>query len=350
MTRQHNSQNITIRCLTKPHYGLGHFRRCLTLAKDLKKKKYIIHFIIDPNVFVEKELISNKISFTNISNFKNNSFAKKEIMNIMKLKNSKILIIDLREFSENLLKSFQNESIKTILLDDAWTKTACADLIFNGTMVSKYHRYSTLKNKAKLFLGVKYFIIDSSFIKFQKKISQIKNKKKYSITISFGGTDPNNVTFKVLRSIISLPNISIKIIVGPYFKKLNLIQKFIKNYKHIRIIQSPQKIWKEFYSSDLVISSAGNTLFELATQNVPTLIVAADEHQIPYGKNISKAGFGLFMGLWKSLTPLKITKTLQSILLDTNQRKNISKNGKKLIDGKATSRIIFEIEYFLKKV
>ena len=38
MTRPHNSQNITIRCLTKPHYGLGHFRRCLTLAKDFKKK------------------------------------------------------------------------------------------------------------------------------------------------------------------------------------------------------------------------------------------------------------------------------------------------------------------------
>ena len=74
MTRPHNSQNITIRCLTKPHYGLGHFRRCLTLAKDFKKKKYTIHFIIDSNVFVEKELMSNKILFTNISNFRNNSF------------------------------------------------------------------------------------------------------------------------------------------------------------------------------------------------------------------------------------------------------------------------------------
>ena len=348
MTRKPNSQNITIRCLTKPYYGLGHFSRCLTLAKHLKKRKYKIHFITDRNNYAEKELTYNKIPFTVITNFANTLLAKKKVLNIMQSKNSKILIIDLRQFSEKFSKLLQNESIKTILLDDAWTKTAYADLVFNGTMNKKYQKYTIADNKTKIFVGSQYFILEPSFVKFRKKTNQIKNKNKYTITISTGGTDPNNVSMYVLNAILSLPKIKIKIIIGPFFKKINQLKKIIKKTKNVEIIQSPKKIWKEFYNADIVISNAGSTLFELATQNIPTLMVAADEHQIPYAKKFSKEGFGIFLGLWNSLSPVKIRKELQDLLFNKHKRIQISKNGMRLVDGKGTSRIVLEIEKFLE--
>ncbi len=340
------NNDIVIRCLTKPYYGLGHFRRCLTLANELQHIGYQVHFIVTKNKIVEKEL-QNNFQFFTIPSFSKPELESKTISDIINTHNYEWLIIDMREFGENISKELMNK-IHTVLIDDAWTKNVYSNLIFNGTMIKKYHNYHKINKNSKIFTGTSFFIIDKSFLKHKKKSSEIIKKKQYNVTISTGGTDPNNVTLLVIKSIISIPNINIKIVIGPYSKSLNKISQIIKNKKNVQIILSPKKIWNTFKKADIIISNAGSTLFELATQNIPTLSIAAEEHQISYAKFFSSKGFSIYLGFWRSLNSNKISKILSNTLYNRSTRIQISKQGHKIIDGKGVINVAKEIDRSIK--
>ena len=65
------SKKLLIRCATESIFGLGHFKRCLTLSKELKKFNITSEFLITKNTFIENELKKHKIGFHKISKFTN---------------------------------------------------------------------------------------------------------------------------------------------------------------------------------------------------------------------------------------------------------------------------------------
>ncbi|MFB5630899.1 MAG: UDP-2,4-diacetamido-2,4,6-trideoxy-beta-L-altropyranose hydrolase [Nitrosopumilaceae archaeon] len=339
---------ILFRCITDSYYGLGHFQRCIVLANELKKMGYLTKFIITHNEFIEKELRSSKIPYIKIPNYNSITKESKNIFSIMNSNRYKIIVVDMREFSEKLCKNLFYKKIKTILIDDAWTKNAYADLIFNGTLIKQYQKYKKKNKNCKIFVGPQYNLIKEEFKIFRKKTKKITTKSSYVVVITTGGTDPNEVSLIVIKSILMVPNLKIIVIVGPFSKNLKKIQEIAKGQRNIKILESPKNIWKIFNLADLVISSAGNTLYELSIQHVPTICIAAEEHQIPYGRLFSGYGFSIFLGLWKNINEKQIQTTLTKLLTDVNLRKKISKPNKKILDENGTKKISLEISKFIK--
>jgi len=338
---------ILIRCLTDSYYGLGHLKRCLHLAKFLKKNGLYIQFIITNNSFAENELSKNKLNFKKISNSISINQEIKKIEKISAEYNSKNIIIDMREYNEKICKKLQN-NFRIILLDDAWTKNVYADLVFNVTAIHQYHNYVKKNLNCKIFLGPKYFITASQFYKHRKKNASIIKKKRYHIVITSGGTDPNKVSELILNAIKCIKNIKITVIVGPFSKNLPTLLKISSNRKNITLKKSPEKIWKIFNNADLVISAAGNTLHELSIQRIPTICIAAEEHQVLYGKFFSKHGFSLFLGLWKYIKEEKITKTVNLLLNNTLKRKKISRLNKLILNDNGTKQVAQVILQYLQ--
>ena len=163
-----------------------------------------------------------------------------------------------------------------------------------------------------------------------------------------GGSDPYGLTFKVLDSICSLENVHIRVILGPLMKVNTRQREYEK--KHISFIESPKSIWNEFKKSDLVISNAGNTLFELAAQSIPTICIPVIEHQVPYAKFFHTNGFAINLGYWKNVKNKDIGKNVIKLLKNTDKRKKMSSKGNKIIDGKGLFRVIKIIEFFTKKL
>ena len=331
-------KTIAIRCITDEQKGFGHLSRCLSLGYTLKKNGYHIVFIINKNNSAIKEI--NKKNFQYILIPQLISYRKESdfIIKIMNSRKYDAIIIDMREFSENLTKQLFGNIFKTILLDDVWCDTVYSDILFNATTIKKFHKYKKKNINSKLFLGSKYFITNSEFQKHKKKIYEIHDKKIYDIVVSMGGSDSNELTLKIIKSIMDLKNIKIEIIIGPFYKDLRKLRDLIKNKKHISIVDSPPKIWKQFKKSDIVIANAGSTLFELAIQKVPTMCIPVIKHQILYAEKFSMKGFSINLGLWKYLKSNTIRKTLVEILENKEKRRKISALGDKLVDGKGLLR------------
>jgi len=332
-------KTILIRCLTIPDKGFGHFNRCLSLGKMLRKKGNVVIFLINQNYKIQKLLVQERfdvliipksLAFQNESEF---------ISKIIKQKNCNSLILDMREFGESLSQKMRNKNIQTILIDDAWCKKAYADMIFSVTMIKQYQKYNVINKKSKIFVGSKFFIVQPEFKKYRKKLSDVKEKKIFNVVVSMGGSDSNQLTLKIVKSILKIPNIRIKIIKGPFFKNLKKLQNLAKNNKRIIVKDFPREIWKDFSKADIVIVAAGSTLFELALQGIPTICIAITKHQIPYAKQFHLNNFAINMGYWKNINYSKLNDVLVLVLSDTKKRKRMCLEGGKILDGKGVVRI-----------
>ncbi len=339
---------IAIRCIGSTKKGFGNFNRSLTLAEELRKKKYTILFLIDKNPQIINELLKRKFQYIVFSKFNSLHRESVFIIDLLNKKNLNFLILDSREKGEILSKFFfMMSKIKTILLDDAWVNEAWADLIINGTMIKQYQKYIKFNKNSKIFVGTKYFILNKSFSENKKIIKEIKEKNKYDVVISMGGSDPHGLTFKILNSICGLDNIRIKVILGPLMK--DNIQQYEYDKKSVLFVKSPKFIWNNFKKADLVISNAGNTLFELATQSIPTICIPVIEHQVPYAKFFHTNGFAINLGFWKNVKNKDIEKNVIKLLNNTDKRKKMSSKGNEIIDGNGLFRVIKIIEFFSKK-
>jgi UDP-2,4-diacetamido-2,4,6-trideoxy-beta-L-altropyranose hydrolase len=326
---------IAIRCIGDHSHGYGHFSRCLAVARYFSKKNYSVVFLINENIYLKNELLKTKFNFYLVPQFKKiiheGNFLKKFIFK----NNISCLIIDMKEFSENLSKEIQNCNCLTAIIDDSSVTTVYSDILLNGTPIKQYHNYKLNNKRSQLLLGSKYFLNNPEFPQFKKRLSEIKIKKNYKVVVSCGGSDVNNLTWKIVKEIINLPNLQIQVIIGPLMKK-NTPLNIIKN--NVKIINSPKKIWTIFNKSDLVICTSGSTLFELAIQGIPCINIATAEHQIAYGNDFSKSGFGIYMGFWKQMNFSKFSSLLEECLFDSIKRKKMSSIGKKLIDGRGLER------------
>lgn len=328
--------------------GYGHFSRCNSLARELRKRGFEIIFITNQNEYLSKQLRIQKFFHRKFSLHNTpikTSYRIKKIIESIKCKN---IIIDMREFGEQVSRQLSLPNFRVILIDDAWTKKAYADIIFNGTIVRKYQRYTKTDRDTKFYLGSKYFIMNKEFSRYKKNSSEFRKKDRYSVVISMGGADVHLLTLFVLRSLKSVRNINIKVIVGPLFSTLEELNKLTSKMKNVTLVFSPKYVWKEFEDADVAICTAGSTLFELAVQRIPTICIIDDKHQIPYAKIFASKRFAVNLGRRENLNPDTISGTLTSVLMSQSKLKKMSRSAEKIIDGNGLFRVCNVIEKYVK--
>ena len=167
---------IAIRCIGDHSHGYGHFSRCLAIARYFSKKNYSVVFLINENIYLKNELSKTKFNFYLVPRFKKiiseGDFLKKFIFE----NNVSCLIIDMKEFSENISKEIQNCKCLTAVIDDSSVTNVYSDILLNGTPIKQYHNYKLYNKSSKLLLGSKYFLNNSEFFQTKKKSSEIKMK------------------------------------------------------------------------------------------------------------------------------------------------------------------------------
>jgi spore coat polysaccharide biosynthesis predicted glycosyltransferase SpsG len=333
-----SKKNIAIRCITEKSKGYGNFTRALTLAISLKSHGHRVIFLINHNVSIESLLTKKKISFYKIPNKINYNIENNFLLNLYEKNTFELLILDMREYGEIISKKI-SKFVPTILIDDAFSKNVYSDIVVNGSINKKFHNYNIKNKNTKLLLGPKFFMANEKFLKNKKTNNQIIKKKSFTVLISIGGSDPKNLTSFIFNAIMNLPNIKIIIIIGPFFTNISKIKNLVKNKKNVVIKISPEKIWNEFAKADIIISKSGITLYELAIMGMPTLCISSFKHEEPSAKKFMKEKFLINLGMQNNVSKLSIKKNLSQLLDNTKQRRMMSTNGKKIVDGKGLFRI-----------
>ena len=286
--------------------GLGHIYRSLTIADLFPLSKEQIKFCCREEDYGYCKKIIGDIY--QIDTYKEESFFEYLAENI-----PYCIVNDILETSENFMQNLKSLKIKIINFEDIGPGSKYADLAINELFDEPLNQFSNT------VWGHKYYLLRQEF--FSAKKHRFSDKVK-SILITFGGTDQNNLTAKVLDDIWKIcleHQIEIKIVTGGgYFYKDDLEDK-------ISFLQSQKlKITFEHHSGlissimekcQLAITSNGRTIYELAHLNIPSIVFSHHERETTHLFAQQKNGF-FPMGLYDKNSSENLTDLIPKLIID----------------------------------
>lgn len=294
-------KNIFIRVDGYRKIGLGHIYRGLTLANLFAEHNV---------VFVLKECSDIGINKIRESNYKYIIIQQNEdILDLIDEYKVDLVINDILNTEITYMKKLKEKCEKVINFEDLGEGRFLADMVFNDI-------YSQKNELVNHYYGSEYYCLREEFILAEPKAmcEEVKN-----ILILFGGTDPCDITQRILKIICNeevYRGIKFTFILGLGYPHSEEIQKFLLNNKctsDIEVLVDVKNISKYMEKADLAISSQGRTMYELAYMQVPTVLIAQNKRERRHSFGSLENGF-VNLGINDELEDITIYSTLSWLI------------------------------------
>jgi UDP-2,4-diacetamido-2,4,6-trideoxy-beta-L-altropyranose hydrolase len=247
--------------------GLGHISRCLSLFDELLKRKISSELIINGDV--------KDVGFLHGIIYSNNNWLQSDYINKC-ISKEDYIIIDSYLADKGIYDNLVVVSKKVMYIDDIGRIEYPVGIIVNPSLDATSINYP-IKAKSILLTGPKYVILKPIYnIDFIKIIP--KNIK--SILVTTGGTDIRALTPFILENIVkNFKNIRFDFVVGSVYSK-----EFFAEYKNTKNILihhniNSKKMFRLMMNSDLAITAAGQTIYELMVTKTPFIPIQVIDNQ-----------------------------------------------------------------------
>lgn len=254
--------------------GTGHVYRCLSIASKLVFHDVL--FFLDESHQLGIDIVNNyNYPFTTYD-------GSDDLLNKLRQYSPQLVVNDILDTTREYVTILKNNGYFVVNFEDLGTGTEVADVVFDAL-------YEHEIGEKNVFTGHKYYILkDEFYFQPQKIITQGVN----NILITFGGTDPNNFTEKVIDSILTTNYEGrINVILGLGYRDIEgLISKY-EPYPSIQIYKNVLNISEFMFKADIIFTSSGRTMYEVCSLGVPTICLCQNERELTHVFANSRNGF-----------------------------------------------------------
>jgi UDP-2,4-diacetamido-2,4,6-trideoxy-beta-L-altropyranose hydrolase len=281
---------VAFRVEGEPAIGLGHVMRCLALAQRLVASGHEVFFFMSQRseLFCHNraDWVGEILCITDSDKQLEPDCLVKQCTELK----VNWLVLDGYQFEKTYRQSLQSNKFKLAVFDDMNNSGLLyADLVINGAPNATLHNYQLTAPNAQLAIGKDYQVLRQEFL-------QITNNKwsgRKNLTLMFGGSDPQNMTIKVLQSLCqSNASIPIIIITGAAYDGLQDLVDLIKiSALDITHLHDCQNMAEVLLNTKLALSAAGGSQFELLACAVPAILVVVAENQKNASQDAASQGW-----------------------------------------------------------
>jgi len=275
---------VAFRVEGEPKIGLGHVMRCLALSQSLVKCGHEVFFFMSKGsqhfCCNRADWVGEILSMVDVDKKAEPQWLIDQCTDL----SVDWLVLDGYQFEKAYRHSLQSNTIKLAVFDDMNNSGALyADLVINGSPNAALHNYQLTAQNALLAIGPDYQVLRQEFL----QLANNNWSDRTHLTIMFGGSDPQNLTIRMLQSLQKhKPSMPITIITGAAYAELQNLAYFVKNSDlDIAHHHDCQNVAEVLLTSKLALSAAGGSQFELLVCATPSLLVVVADNQ----KNATQA-------------------------------------------------------------
>nr|WP_321352011.1 glycosyltransferase [uncultured Methanoregula sp.] len=331
--------------------GMGHLMECIALTEYFRRESKVTVEFISNDFPPLKEIVAPLDIPVRILGLWDNE--KDELSRMEELfgeNKPDILICDLLNRSKDYYSGIRSLASHTaVILDDEIPREIPGDLVINFSITQDPTFYSRFaQDKIRYCIGPAFMPLSEQFKTVWSRPREIPENCR-TIFVNQGGSDPYGLTLKIIRSLELLQlNQIIHIIMGDaiteqHRKELQAVQKNLKNQCVFEWGVSHKRMLEVMEESDIAITAAGNTLYELAIFGIPSIVICHHERHNVVADAFEQRGAAINMGIGISLDEQKIADTVSVLLKNRPGRSALSREMKKLVDGDGCKRIFQEV-------
>lgn len=326
--------------------GLGHISRCSSLYDELEDRGIEVKFIIFGDV--------NGIATIQNKNFKVANWLSTDFL-YNHIEDNDYCIVDSYMAGEDLYSVILKRARKSLFIDDNARIKYPEGIVVNPSLSTDVVNYP--KNEANCYLlGHKYIILRKPFIQVKREPQKTKVKE---VLITLGGSDIHNLTPVILNKFSSrYPDIIFNVVIGNAFNNTVDIRKINSNNINFYENATAEEMKRVMLKSDITITAAGQTIYELMATQTPFIPIKVAENQSNNVAGLKEFNLvEMVLDYKDELLSDKIVIEFEK-MMDFCNREELSCKYNKVIDGLGTKRIIDALtlgelmkdKYFLRKI
>ena len=307
-------KKILIKSDASHEIGTGHIYRGLSIASKLVNHEVV--FLLDEAQPLGIEIVShNNYPYITHNSAKGkgkeaDDKSKEEIIEKIVEYDPDIIINDILNTNSKYTKTLRDKGFFIVNFEDVGGGVKYAHMVFDAL----YEHKIPLKN---LYSGHKYYILKDEF--YYQSFKEIREDVD-KVLLTFGGTDPNNLTEKVLESILESDyKNKIEVILGLGYANKKEIQEKYKENERIEIYENVKNMSEHMHSADLIFTSAGRTMYEIASLGVPCICLCQNERELSHIFGNAEHGF-INLGLGSEVSKEEIRETFENAIEDYQLR------------------------------
>lgn len=309
--------------------GFGHITRCTSLYQAFQEKGITPEFIVNGGNSILDLLSDRKYQILNWIEQKDYLFDY--------IKKADIVIIDSYLAEKDIYDKISDLVKVPVYLDDNKRINYPKGIVVNGAIYAKELDYPP-NDGITYLLGTKYTPLRKEFWDVPEKETK---ENIESVMITLGGDDMRNMTPGVLKLLQNnFPELIKNVVIGKGFKNIREIEDLKDNKTNLIYYPNAEDMKNVMLESDIAISAAGQTTYELARVGTPTIAISVAKNQFDNVKGWVKTGFIEYAGWFEDRNIFSTLKRTIKKIKILDLRKNKHQIGKYFVDGLGSNRLI----------
>lgn len=339
---------LFIRADATTDIGTGHIMRCIALGQAWQDRGKVVFISHCESVALKKRFTDEGFDFILLDKPHPDPFDLEYTLNTLhKLSAqhkalSTWLVVDGYHFDSAYQKSIKEAGHKLLWIDDyGHADHYWADIVLNQNISACESFYNNRETYTRLLLGTQYVLLRREFWPWRgwkRDIAPVARK----VLITMGGSDPENVTLKVLHALIEMnePNLEIKVIMGPVNPHRESINEVIRQLPfQAQCLDTVSNMPTLMVWADVAIAAGGSTCWELSFMGLPTAVIVIADNQRLVSQLLEENGVILNLGEGKSIQKKEIANLINKLCLNQALREEFSEHGSDLVDGYGLDKI-----------
>ena len=308
--------------------GSGHVMRCLALAQAWNDAGGNSHFAMaQATPAVIARLRSEGISVLEMSSAPASEQDAEELISAARA--GSWVVVDGYHFNSNYLQTLRDAGLQIFLLDDtAERESYPAKIILNQNPHANRSLYGSRDAGSRVLLGPRYAMLRREFKAWRDFKRDIPAHGR-KVLVTMGGSDPANVTTRVIAAIEKIAGLDVRIVVGGDNSRLKeLREAALHSLSSPTFLTDVRNMPELMAWADVAISAAGSTCWEICLLGLPAIVIDVAPNQAPVAQELARLGAAFHIGSASTLSCQELASALEALLLSQNARAMMSRRQK----------------------
>jgi UDP-2,4-diacetamido-2,4,6-trideoxy-beta-L-altropyranose hydrolase len=339
--------NLLFRTEASVAIGTGHVMRCLALAQAWQDiGGHATFAMVEATPAVEDRLRSEGFDIVRFG-LKVGSLADaQETARLALERSASWVVVDGYSFSAEYQASLRADERKILFIDDnGHAGRYSADIVLNQNAHATEALYVDRGASTQLLLGPRFAMLRREFAPCREWIRNIP-EIAHHVLVTMGGSDPDNITERVIEAIRAEPALTATVVVGGSNPHLSKLRAAVREAGHsIELVENAVNMPELMAKADIAVAGAGTTSWEMCFLGLPALLIVLADNQRPAAAEVSGRGAAISLGEGADITAGALTDQLRKVVSSPQLRRAMSECGRELVDGRGAERVAQALQW-----
>jgi len=317
---------VLIRADAGVNLGMGHVYRAIALAQELSSHELVLATRSDDSYALGANFLQKHPYNIHLLN------SEDEFQSLVEDMQPDILLLDILDTDGDYIQNIRQTPLFLVTLEDLGTGAHLADIVINDL-------YSDLYPKQNHWYGVENSILSPYFEIITPKENM--NPQVENILITFGGSDPKNLTLKALQALEEIRfKGNVIVVLGPGYQHDSFsLYDFKLNGQIMKSVANMAELAR---NADLALTSGGRTVTEMMALGIPTMVLCQNSRELRHTHASSVYGV-INLGLGEYVDVSSIAQHIEMLVQDTALRESMRQRGINALQQRSNQRIVERI-------